>query len=101
MIATNASQFQLDLSKIIEKAFVKAMEILSANKSKLVEVAEALLKDEVIFKADVERILGPRPFAEEEVGVKLIVETDQVADEVADEVSDSEADEADNEPKSE
>ena len=67
-----------EVSKIIEKAYVKAIEILSANKSKLVEVAEALLKDEVIFKADVERILGPRPFAEEEVGVKLIVETDQV-----------------------
>ena len=52
-----------------------------------------------------ERILGPRPFAEEEVGVKLIVETEQVADEVADpktdEVADSKADEADNEPKSE
>jgi hypothetical protein len=94
-----------EVSKIIEKAYVKAMEILSANKSKLVEVAEALLKDEVIFKADVERILGPRTFAEEEVGVKLIVETDQVDDEVtdskADEVADSKADEADNEPKSE
>ena len=79
--------------------------ILSAKKSKLVEVAEALLKDEVSVKADVERILGPRPFAEEEVGVKLIVETEQVADEVsdsqADEVSDSKADQADNEPKSE
>ena len=74
-----------------------------------IKLALPLLKDEVIFKADVERILGPRPFAEEEVGVKLIVETDQVADEVtdevadpkADEVADSKADEADNEPKSE
>jgi ATP-dependent metalloprotease FtsH len=102
-----------EVSKIIEKAYVKAMEILSENKSKLVEVAEALLKDEVIFKADVERILGPRPFEEEEVGVKLIVEKDQVTDEVADskadevtdskadEVADPKADQADNEPKSE
>ena len=94
-----------EVSKIIEKAYVKAKDILSANKSKLVEVAEALLKDEVIFKEDVERILGPRSFKDEEVGVKLIVETDQVANEVTDsktiEVADSKADESDNEPKSE
>ncbi|MDG2311529.1 MAG: peptidase M41, partial [Flavobacteriales bacterium] len=81
---------------IIEKAYVKAKEILSANKQKLVEVAEALLKDEVIFKADVERILGPRPFEEEEVSVKLVEETDQVADSKADEESDSKEDQADN-----
>ena len=80
-------------------------------------MAEALLKDEVIFKADVERILGPRPFEEEEVGVKLILETDQVADPKAvqvadtkadqvadskeDQKSDPKADQADNELKSE
>jgi len=85
-----------EVSKIIEKAYVMAKEILSANKQKLVEVAEALLKDEVIFKADVERILGPRPFEEEEVGVKLVEETDQVADSKADEESDSKEDQADN-----
>ena len=66
-----------EVSKVIESAYLKAKEILSANKAKLIKVAEALLKDEVIFKADVEKILGPRPFAEEEVGVTFIEETDK------------------------
>jgi len=64
-----------EVSKVIEQAYTKAQEILNSNKNKLTELAEALLKDEVIFKVDVERILGPRPFKEEEVGVKLIEET--------------------------
>jgi ATP-dependent metalloprotease FtsH len=64
-----------EVSKVIEQAYTKAQEILNLNKNKLTELAEALLKDEVIFKVDVERILGPRPFEEEEVGVKLIEET--------------------------
>jgi ATP-dependent metalloprotease FtsH len=64
-----------EVSKVIEQAYTKAQEILNLNKNKLKELAEALLKDEVIFKVDVERILGPRPFEEEEVGVKLIKET--------------------------
>ena len=63
-----------EVSKVIEQAYTKAQEILNSNKNKLTELAEALLKDEVIFKVDVERILGPRPFKEEEVGVKLIEE---------------------------
>ena len=63
-----------EVSKVIEQAYTKAQEILNLNKNKLTELAEALLKDEVIFKVDVERILGPRPFDEEEVGVKLIEE---------------------------
>ena len=63
-----------EVSKLIEQAYTKAQEILNLNKKKLTELAEALLKDEVIFKVDVERILGPRPFDEEEVGVKLIEE---------------------------
>ena len=67
-----------EVSKVIEQAYVKAQEILNLNKNKLTELAEALLKDEVIFKVDVERILGPRPFEEEVVGVKLIEEPPKV-----------------------
>ncbi len=80
-----------EVSKVIEKAYVKAKEILSGNKDKLVEVAEALLKDEVIFKADVERILGPRPFEEE--GLDVVNENDKVTTKVSDQVNE--------EPKSE
>ena len=68
---------------MIEEAYAKAQEILRINKQKLTELAEALLKDEVIFKADVERILGPRPFEEEEVGVQLIEEKVTVSEQVS------------------
>lgn len=71
---TTARLIDEEVSKVIEQAYTKAQEILNLNKNKLTELAEALLKDEVIFKVDVERILGPRPFDEEEVGVKLIEE---------------------------
>jgi ATP-dependent metalloprotease FtsH len=71
-----------EVSKVIEDAYKKAKEILSLNKDKLTELAEVLLKDEVIFKVDVERILGPRPFEEEQVGVILIEENDKVIDKV-------------------
>ena len=87
-----------EVSKVIEKAYIKAKEILSGNKKKLVEVAEALLKDEVIFKADVERILGPRPFEEE---VKVVNEIDEVIAKVTEQDTDKVAGQVNEEPKSE
>ncbi|MGY8917077.1 MAG: ATP-dependent zinc metalloprotease FtsH [Flavobacteriales bacterium] len=71
---TTARLIDEEVSKVIEEAYTKAKDILRNNKNKLTELAEALLKDEVIYKADVERILGPRPFEEEVVGVQLVEE---------------------------
>ena len=68
-----------EVSKVIESAYLKAKEILSGNKQKLVQIAEELLKNEVIFKADVELILGPRPFEEKEL--KSTEENDTVNEE--------------------
>ena len=55
-----------EVSKIIEAAYDRAKTILSNNLEKLTALAESLLKNEVIFKEDVERILGARPFAKPE-----------------------------------
>ena len=55
-----------EISKIVEKAYVKAKEILSENKEKLTQLAEALLEKEVIFKEDLEVIFGKRPGSEAE-----------------------------------
>lgn len=52
-----------EVSKVIEAAYDRAKQILSTNADKLTALAESLLKNEVIFKEDVERILGARPFA--------------------------------------
>ena len=55
-----------EVSKIIEEAYVKAKEILLENKENLIELAEALLEKEVIFKEDLEILFGKRPSSEPE-----------------------------------
>ena len=60
-----------EVSAVIERAYDVALDILRKNRSKLKSLAEALLKDEVIYKSDVERILGPRPHE-----VKLVEKED-------------------------
>jgi len=52
-----------EVSAVIEKAYDRAKEILANNREKLESLAESLLQNEVIFREDVERILGARPFA--------------------------------------
>lgn len=47
---------------LIDGAYQRAKEILSAHFDKLTALAESLLKNEVIFREDVERILGVRTF---------------------------------------
>jgi ATP-dependent metalloprotease FtsH len=59
-----------EVSKVIEKAYVVAKDILSSNRQKLDELAASLLTHEVIYKVDVERILGPRPFDSTEGSTK-------------------------------
>ena len=53
-----------EISKIIEAQYVRAIEILKENKDKLTTLAELLLEKEVIFKDDLEKIFGKRPFEE-------------------------------------
>ena len=52
-----------EVSAVIENAYTKAKEILVLNRSKLDTLASELLQHEVIYKEDVEKILGPRPGA--------------------------------------
>ncbi|MEC8724136.1 MAG: peptidase M41, partial [Bacteroidota bacterium] len=51
-----------EISDIIEKQYQRAIELLKKHKDKLVQLAEVLLKDEVIFKDNLETIFGKRPF---------------------------------------
>ncbi|NKI28059.1 ATP-dependent zinc metalloprotease FtsH [Arenibacter sp. 6A1] len=51
-----------EISKLIEEQYIRAIELLSNNKDKLTELAERLLEKEVIFKDDLEKIFGKRPF---------------------------------------
>ena len=50
---------------MIEEAYLKAKEILTENREKLDTLALLLLEKEVIFREDLERIFGKRPFDDE------------------------------------
>jgi cell division protease FtsH len=55
-----------EISDIIEKQYLRAIKLLEENKDKLTELAEVLLDKEVIFKDNLEKIFGKRPFEKEE-----------------------------------
>lgn len=55
-----------EVSIIIELAYTRAKKILTDNKEKLVKLAGRLLEKEVIFKDDLEEILGKRPYEKPE-----------------------------------
>lgn len=57
-----------EISKIIEEQYQRAIQILEDNKDKLNELAEVLLDKEVIFKDNLEKIFGKRPFDKSESG---------------------------------
>ena len=57
-----AKKIDEEISLIIEKQYKRACDILKKNKSKLSELAKRLLEKEVIFKEDLVKILGERPF---------------------------------------
>ena len=59
-----AKLIDLEISTIVEKQYKRAIQILKKHKKKLTELANYLLDKEVIFKDDLERIFGTRPFKE-------------------------------------
>jgi len=50
-----------EVRKLVDSAYQRTKVILQQNKGSLIKVAELLLKKEVIFKEDLESILGKRP----------------------------------------
>jgi len=55
-----AKKIDTEIKKIIENEYSRAKKILKKYKKSLTELAELLLKKEVIFKEDLEKILGKR-----------------------------------------
>ena len=59
-----AQTIDKEISKIVEKQFIRACKIIKSHKVKLNKLANRLLEKEVIFKDDLISILGTRPFSE-------------------------------------
>ena len=65
-----AEMIDKEISKLIETQYQRAIALLEKHKDKLTELADVLLDKEVIFKDNLQKIFGPRPFEakkEEEV----------------------------------
>jgi cell division protease FtsH len=56
-----AQIIDLEIKRIVDEQFERALKIIEENKDKLSQLAEALLKEEVIFKEDLVKIFGDRP----------------------------------------
>ncbi len=72
---------------IIEEQYLRAINILTENKDKLTELSELLLKREVIFTEDLEKIFGKRDFGKtrwEEIEELNHVEADNSDDSESD-----------------
>ena len=61
---TTAQIIDKEISNIVETQFKRAISLLKKHKKKLTELANYLLEKEVIFKEDLVRIFGERPFQE-------------------------------------
>ncbi len=63
-----------EISDIIETQYQRAIKILESNKDKLTELAEVLLDKEVIFKDNLEKIFGERPFDKDKITTSEVKE---------------------------
>jgi ATP-dependent metalloprotease FtsH len=61
-----AESIDNEVTLMVEAAYIKTKELIKTHKEQLIEVAQQLLDNEVIFKEDLEKIIGKRPFEKEE-----------------------------------
>jgi ATP-dependent metalloprotease FtsH len=67
-----------EVSKLVETAYQRALHILTENREKLEELAQLLLDKEVIFKEDLERILGVRAYIDRQTQIDEAETTAQI-----------------------
>jgi len=54
-----------EVRKLIEFAYTKTMDLLKDKKNELEKIAKELLEKEILFQADLEKLIGKRPFDKE------------------------------------
>ncbi|MDH5475054.1 MAG: ATP-dependent zinc metalloprotease FtsH [Cyclobacteriaceae bacterium] len=57
-----AEKIDVEVKKIIDTSYKRSKELLSKRKEELEIIAKELLEKEIIFQADLERLIGKRPF---------------------------------------
>ena len=76
-----AKKIDKEISKMIEAQYQRAIEILDVHREKLTTLAELLLEKEVIFKDDLEKIFGQRPFEKEAAKEKEETKEEEIKEE--------------------
>jgi cell division protease FtsH len=61
-----AEIIDIEVRKIIDSAYIKAIQLITENKEKVSQLSNLLLEKEVIFREDLEHIFGKRPFESED-----------------------------------
>jgi len=61
-----------EISNLIETQYQRAIDLLTEHKDKLGQLADILLDKEVIFKDDLQRIFGKRPYDKEEEKTEVL-----------------------------
>ena len=57
-----AETIDREVRRLVEEAYNKAKELLSSHRDQLDQLATQLFDKEVLFREDLERIYGPRPW---------------------------------------
>jgi AFG3 family protein len=77
-----AKLIDTEISSMIEAQYTRAIELLDNNKEKLTVLAKLLLEKEVIFKDDLEKVFGKRPFDVVEEKIEKIIDEEVKVSEV-------------------
>ncbi|MBL7702305.1 MAG: ATP-dependent zinc metalloprotease FtsH [Ferruginibacter sp.] len=67
-----------EVRKLIDEAYQRTKQLLTDKKGDVEKLAQELLKKEVLFKSDVEALIGKRPF-EEKKALDIIVDEEEAA----------------------
>lgn len=59
---TTAREIDVEVRQIIQAAYQRTVDLLTEKREKLEILAQELLKKEVLFQSDLERLVGSRPF---------------------------------------
>lgn len=69
-----------EVRKLVEAQYVRAQELLTKHSKELHILAKELLEKEVLVKSDLEKLIGPRPFAEQGPFISDIIKSEQQVD---------------------
>ena len=73
-----AQTIDAEVRRIVEEAYSQAKEIISSHREQLDQLASQLYEKEVLFREDLERIYGPRPWEKKEEQEEEKKEEEQV-----------------------